>query len=108
MTSRYSSHAIARLADLTLLPSRQRGLVRQEGPWLHLGPEASDDEIVTIACRHIDLREHLDVNEERVRERVSKFGYCYVPPTKTYPKTLHSVRSDRSTGPIRKVRAARR
>lgn len=108
MTSRYSSHAIARQADLTLLPSREQGLVRQQGPWLHVGPGASDDAIVSIACRRLLLRERGLADEEIVRERVRAFGYRYVQPTKTHPELLVSARNDRSKGSVQKGRSASR
>lgn len=108
MTSRFSSHAIARQAGLTLVPVRQRGAVREQGLWLYLGPGACDDTIVTVSCRRMVLREHLTVDEARVREKVRSFGYRYVSPTKTHPKSLVSVRSDRSVESIKKRRSATR
>jgi hypothetical protein len=82
MTTRYSSHAVARLAYLTLVPSNERGLVRQRGPWLEIGAEASDDLIVTVACRRMVRREEpYDLNEIAVRELVEKHGYAYIAPS---------------------------
>lgn len=108
MTSRYSSHAIARQADLTLLPSRKQGLVRQQGPWLHVGPGASDDAIVSIACRRLLLRERGVSDEESVREQVRNLGYQYVAPTKTHPELPVFARNDRSERPIQKRRTVSR
>lgn len=81
MTMRYSSHAVARLADLTLVPVDERGLVHQKGPWLEIGPDACDDLIVTTACRRI-IRKGSDeesADESAVRRLVEEYGYAYVP-----------------------------
>lgn len=92
MTTRYSSHAIARLADLTLVPASERGLVRQRGPWLEVGPDASDDLIVSVACRRIARKQHAESSEETVRELVEEHGYIYVAPA---GPRIADARSDR-------------
>jgi hypothetical protein len=101
MTMRYSSHAVARLADLTLVPVGERGLVHQRGPWLEIGPDASDDHVVTIACRRIVSREERAGGECSVRELVEAHGYAYVSPTG--PSALAPARTDMSEQYVEKI-----
>ncbi len=108
MAPRLGSLAIARQADLTLVPSKQRYLVRQDGPWLHVGPDASGDVIVSIACRRMVLKQRQVADERQVRELVRKLGYRYVTPAKTHTAALASVRSEVSKRKVERRTASAR
>jgi hypothetical protein len=66
---------IAQEAELILMPVAQAGVVRECGPILEVGPNASPDRIVTIACRRMLARD--GAAPAAVADLVARYGYEY-------------------------------
>jgi len=108
MATRYSSHAVARLADLVLVPVRQPQVVRQRGPYLEIGPQASGDVIVTVACRRLLALEGARCTERALRERVRSFGYAYAVAPAIVKTRTPSRRGDIANQRVGKATHAQR
>lgn len=63
-----------------LKPARvERAGVREFFDYILIGPDGSDDEIATVACRCF-VRRKGRFDEHRVRRVVERYGFSYVAP----------------------------